>query len=61
MDTYLGIIFLLKNDRKHKFNETEDKIHVCRLYVSFKSIVREERLCSRCKYILTYNCNRLTP
>ena len=55
MNTHVGIIAPLKNDRKRKTNDTKDEdLYVdCRFILG--SVTCEERLLSPCKY------NRLIP
>ena len=43
LDTYLGMVALLKNNRKHKFNDTKDEA----LYVDCRFILRISSLCRK--------------
>ena len=56
----MGMIYLLKNDRKHKINNTKDEdLYIyCRFILG--SAAHVERLFNHCKYIKTDTRNRLT-
>ena len=61
LTTHIGIVALMKNDRKQNINNTKDEYHFVDCRFIFRSTTRAKIFLRRFKYTKTESKNRLTP